>query len=77
MNIKIKKPIHFTHIRNDIINKIKDLNALGIYAYLCSITNENVISYGDLQSRFHCDSKQIETYLRYLLEIGVLEGESI
>lgn len=65
--------LSFIPISNEIIEKIKDVNALGLYCYLASKPLDEAISKKEIQTRFNCDLNHINKCLDYLRSLGVLD----
>lgn len=62
----------YTSFPNEEINKIKNIDALGVYCYLYSRPFDHVISHEELQNHFNCDENHIEKCLEYLISCGVI-----
>lgn len=74
-NSLLMKDTPFTILLNDVIQKIQDLELLGLYTYLASLPSEWVINKEHLKKHFNIGTKKIESLFRKLIHIGLLIKE--
>lgn len=73
MNREIYILPKFTYIPNEIIEKIKNPDALGLYVFLES--HHFDVSLKFLQNHFNCDPLHIIKHFDYLKAAGLVEGD--
>lgn len=74
--LKHNRGVGFTTIINETLLSIRHTGALGVYTYLASKPEDWQIYKNQLQDHFQCGRDHIETCLKYLRDLGLLESVS-
>lgn len=67
-----REPSPYTLIKTEIIDSIKDGNALGIYVYLMCCNDGNKLDIKGLSEHFNCDKEEIYRCLNLLNDMNYL-----